>query len=34
MKQRLVKAWRQSGWNFLTGDEIIDQLFAGKEGRP
>jgi len=33
MKQRLTNAWGQNGWDFLTGDEIIGQLFAGKEGR-
>ena len=33
MKKRLDSAWGQYGWDFLTGDEIIDQLFAGKEGR-
>ncbi len=33
MKQRLANAWGQNGWDFLTGDEIIGQLFAGKEGR-
>lgn len=32
MKQRLTNAWRQKDLNFLTGDEIIDRLFAGKEG--
>jgi CRISPR-associated protein Cmr1 len=33
MKKRLDSAWGQNGWDFLTGDEIIGQLFAGKEGR-
>lgn len=33
MKQRLTNAWRQSGWDFLAGKNIIDQLFAGKEDR-
>ena len=31
MKQRLTNAWGQNGWNFLTGDKIIVQLFAVKE---
>jgi len=30
MKGRLTNAWGQSGWDFLAGDMIIDQLFAGK----
>jgi CRISPR-associated protein Cmr1 len=33
IKQLLSNAWSQNGWDFLTRDEIIDQLFAGKEGR-
>uniref|UniRef100_A0A7C4ATJ0 Type III-B CRISPR module RAMP protein Cmr1 n=1 Tax=Desulfomonile tiedjei TaxID=2358 RepID=A0A7C4ATJ0_9BACT len=33
MKQRLANAWRENGWDFLTGDDIIVQLFARKEGR-
>ncbi len=33
MEQRLTNAWWQNGWDFLTGDKIIDQLFAGKEDR-
>ncbi len=33
MKQRLTNAWGQNGWNFLAGDKIIHQLFAGKEDR-
>lgn len=33
MKQRLTCAWGQNGWDFLTGDKIINQLFAGKEDR-
>ena len=33
MKQRLTNAWGQNDWDFLTGDKIIDQLFAGKEDR-
>lgn len=30
MKQRLTNAWGQNGWDFLAGDMIINQLFAGK----
>jgi CRISPR-associated protein Cmr1 len=33
MKKRLDSAWGQNGWDFLTGDEIMGQLFARKEGR-
>lgn len=33
VKQRLTNAWGQNGWDFLTGDKIIGQLFAGKEDR-
>ena len=33
MKLRLTKAWGQNGWDFLTGDKVINQLFAEKEGR-
>jgi len=33
MKQGLTNAWGQNGWNFLAGDKIIHQLFAGKEDR-
>lgn len=33
MEQRLTNAWGNSGWDFLTGDKIIDQLFAVKEDR-
>jgi CRISPR-associated protein Cmr1 len=33
MKPRLTNAWGQNGWDFLTGDGIIGQLFAGKESR-
>ncbi|MEP0765504.1 MAG: type III-B CRISPR module RAMP protein Cmr1 [Fimbriimonadia bacterium] len=33
MKGRLTNAWGQNGWDFLAGDKIIDQLFAGKEDR-
>jgi len=33
MKGRLTNAWGQNGWDFLTGDKIIDQLFAGKGDR-
>lgn len=31
MKQRLTNAWGQNGWDLLTGDKIIGQLFAEKE---
>jgi len=33
MKERLTNVWGRNGWNFLAGDKIIDQLFAGKEDR-
>jgi len=33
MKQRLSDAWGQNGWDFLTGDKIIDQLFSRKGDR-
>lgn len=33
VKGRLTNAWGQNGWDFLTGDKIIDQLFAGKGDR-
>lgn len=33
MEQRLTNAWGQNGWDFLTGDKIIDQLFDGKGDR-
>jgi CRISPR-associated protein Cmr1 len=33
MKKRLDSAWGQNGWDFLTGDKIIEKLFAGKEER-
>jgi CRISPR-associated protein Cmr1 len=33
VQQRLTKAWGQNDWSFLTGDKIIDQLFAGKDDR-
>ncbi|MEW6381445.1 MAG: type III-B CRISPR module RAMP protein Cmr1 [bacterium] len=33
VKGRLTNAWGQNGWDFLTGDKVIDQLFAGKEDR-
>ncbi|NPU98315.1 MAG: type III-B CRISPR module RAMP protein Cmr1 [Candidatus Omnitrophica bacterium] len=33
MKERLTNAWGKNGWDFLTGDKIKDQLFAGKEDR-
>ena len=31
MRQRLTNAWGQNGWDFLTGDQIMNQLFAKKE---
>ena len=33
VKGRLTNAWGQNGWDFLTGDKVIDQLFAGKGDR-
>jgi CRISPR-associated protein Cmr1 len=33
VKQHLINAWGENGWDFLTGDEIIGQPFAGKEDR-
>jgi CRISPR-associated protein Cmr1 len=33
MKRRLTNVWGQDGWDFLTGDMVIDRLFAGKEDR-
>jgi len=33
VKRRLTNALGQNGWDFLTGDKIIDQLFAGKGDR-
>jgi CRISPR-associated protein Cmr1 len=33
MKGRLTNAWGKNGWDFLAGDNIIDQLFAGKGDR-
>lgn len=33
MKERLTNVWGENGWDFLTGDKIMDQLFAGKEDR-
>ncbi|WP_028325612.1 type III-B CRISPR module RAMP protein Cmr1 [Desulfatirhabdium butyrativorans] len=33
MKERLTNAWGRNGWDFLAGATIINQLFAGKEGR-
>lgn len=32
VKGRLINAWGPNDWDFKTGDTIIDQLFAGKEG--
>lgn len=34
IKQKLISVWGQNGWDYLTGDKIINQLFAGKEDRP
>lgn len=34
MKQKLSRAWEESGWDFLDGDKILNRLFAGKEDRP
>ncbi|MBW1795852.1 MAG: type III-B CRISPR module RAMP protein Cmr1 [Deltaproteobacteria bacterium] len=36
MKQKLENpnVWGKNGWDFLTGDEIINQLFVDKEDRP
>jgi CRISPR-associated protein Cmr1 len=34
MKQRLGKVWRDTVWEFLTGDTIIERLFTKKEDRP
>jgi hypothetical protein len=32
MKQDLKKVWKEDGWVFLTGEEVINRLlFAGKE---
>jgi CRISPR-associated protein Cmr1 len=33
MRERLAGAWGQNGWDFLTGDKIMKQLFTGKEDR-
>ena len=33
MEQRLTNAWEQNGWDFLAGNKVIDQLFAGKGDR-
>lgn len=32
IKQRLSNAWGQNGWDFLTGENVIDKIFAEKEG--
>ncbi|HON94019.1 MAG TPA: type III-B CRISPR module RAMP protein Cmr1 [Verrucomicrobiota bacterium] len=34
MKERLASVWGKNGWEFLTGDKVIKQLFAGKKDRP
>jgi CRISPR-associated protein Cmr1 len=31
MKQKLEEVWGKDGWDFIEGNKIIDQLFAGKE---
>lgn len=31
VKGRLTNTWGQNGWDFLTGDKVIDQLFAERE---
>ena len=31
MEKRLNGVWSENGWEFLTGDKIIDELFAGKD---
>lgn len=31
MKERLEKVWGQSGWDFLTGDKLIGQLFSEED---
>jgi len=31
MQERLIKVWGQGGWEFLTGDKIINRLFTMKE---
>lgn len=33
MRERLAGAWGQNGWDFLTGDKIMKQLFTGEEDR-
>jgi len=33
MRERLAEAWGQNGWDFLTGDKILKQLFTGEEDR-
>ncbi|MBI4632972.1 MAG: type III-B CRISPR module RAMP protein Cmr1 [Deltaproteobacteria bacterium] len=33
MKQRLTNVWGKSGWDFITGHMIVNQLFAMKEDR-
>ena len=33
MRERLAGSWGQNGWDFLTGDKIMKQLFTGEEDR-
>jgi len=33
MKQGLEKVWGNGNWKFLAGDELMNQLFAGKEAQ-
>jgi len=33
MRTRLQDVWSKGGWEFLTGEKIIDQLFDKKEGQ-
>jgi len=33
MEKRLQDVWGKDGWEFLTGEKIIDQLFAKEEDR-
>ncbi|HDL53960.1 MAG TPA: type III-B CRISPR module RAMP protein Cmr1 [Proteobacteria bacterium] len=34
MTKRLQDVWGKDGWEFLTGEKIIDRLFAKEEDRP
>lgn len=33
MQQKLINAWGNNGWTFLTSNKIINQLFVGMENR-